>query len=111
MSGTTCVLLSGGNIDPTVLLSVVRAGLTRAGRYLMLRITVPDRPGQLGRTLTAVGALGGNVVTVFHQREGRPGLGILETEIDLTILARDQQHGDEIVASIEALGGGVQRLA
>ena len=75
------------------------------------RGSVPDRPGQLGRTLTAVGALGGNVVTVFHQREGRPGLGILETEIDLTILARDQQHGDEIVASIEALGGGVQRLA
>lgn len=111
-NGITCALLSGGNIDPSVLLSVVRAGLTRAGRYLMLRVRVPDRPGQLSRVLAEVAALGGNVVTVFHQREGRSDLGILETEIDLTILARDQPHADEIVASLETLAGvGVQRLA
>jgi threonine dehydratase len=112
LKGTTCALLSGGNIDSSVLLSVVRAGLTRAGRYLMLRVRVPDRPGQLGRVLAEVGALGGNVVTVFHQREGRSDLGILETEIDLTILARDQQHADEIVATLNELSGVViQRLA
>jgi threonine dehydratase len=112
LKGTTCALLSGGNIDSSVLLSVVRAGLTRAGRYLMLRVRVPDRPGQLGRVLAEVGALGGNVVTVFHQREGRSDLGILETEIDLTILARDQQHADEMVATLNELSGVViQRLA
>lgn len=112
LAGTTCALLSGGNIDPSILLSVVRAGLTRAGRYLMLRVRVPDRPGQLSRVLLEVGALGGNVVTVFHQREGRSDLGILETEIDLTILARDQQHADEIVARLEELAGvGIHRLA
>jgi threonine dehydratase len=112
LKGTTCALLSGGNIDSSVLLSVVRAGLTRAGRYLMLRVRVPDRPGQLGRVLAEVGALGGNVVTVFHQREGRSDLGILETEIDLTILARDQQHADEMVATLNQLSGVViQRLA
>jgi threonine dehydratase len=112
LKGTTCALLSGGNVDPSVLLSVVRAGLTRAGRYLILRATVPDRPGQLSRVLVEVGALGGNVVTVFHQREGRSDLGILETEIDLTILARDQEHADEIVARLEKLAGvGIQRLA
>ncbi len=111
LEGTTCALLSGGNIDPSVLLSVVRAGLTRAGRYLMLRVRVPDRPGQLSRVLTEVGALGGNMVSVFHQREGRIDLGILETEIDLTILARDQQHCDEIVARLQELPGvGLQRL-
>jgi threonine dehydratase len=112
LKGTTCAVLSGGNVDPSVLLSVVRAGLTRAGRYLILRARVPDRPGQLSRVLVEVGALGGNVVTVFHQREGRSDLGILETEIDLTILARDQDHADEIVARLEKLAGvGIQRLA
>jgi threonine dehydratase len=103
--GHTCALLSGGNIDPSVLLSVVRAGLTRAGRYLMLRVRVPDRPGQLSRVLAVVAAHEGNMVTVFHQREGRPDLGILETEIDLTVLARDEAHADEIVTSVSELAG------
>ncbi|HYM66431.1 MAG TPA: threonine ammonia-lyase [Patescibacteria group bacterium] len=103
--GSTCALLSGGNIDPSVLLSVVRAGLTRAGRYLMLRVRVPDRPGQLSRVLAAVAAQEGNMVTVFHQREGRADLGILETEIDLTILARDEDHAAEIVAALGRLEG------
>jgi threonine dehydratase len=112
IKGVTCALLSGGNIDPSVLLSVVRAGLTRAGRYLNLRVKVPDRPGQLSRVLAEIGARGGNIVTVFHQREGRSDLGILETEIDLTILARDQHHADEIVAGLAQLSGvGIQRLA
>jgi len=109
--GSTCALLSGGNIDPSVLLSVVRAGLTRAGRYLMLRVKVPDRPGQLSRVLAVVAAQEGNMITVFHQREGRADLGILETEIDLTILARDEDHAEEIVAALGRLAGvAVQRL-
>ena len=111
LRGSTCALLSGGNIDPSVLLSVVRAGLTRAGRYLMLRVKVPDRPGQLSRVLAVVAAQEGNMITVFHQREGRADLGILETEIDLTILARDEDHAEEIVAALGRLAGvAVQRL-
>lgn len=109
--GTTCAVLSGGNIDSSVLLSVVRAGLTRAGRYLMLRVRVPDRPGELSRILSEIAALGGNLVTVFHQREGRSDLGILETEIDLTILARDQKHADEILSGLGGLGVRIQRLS
>jgi len=105
IKGATCALLSGGNVDPSILLSVVRAGLTRAGRYLMLRVRVPDRPGQLSRVLAAIAQHGGNMVTVFHQREGRADLGILETEIDLTILARDEVHAGEIVAAIRELAG------
>jgi threonine dehydratase len=108
--GITCAVLSGGNIDASVLLSVMRAGLTRAGRYLMLRVRVPDRPGQLSRVLAEIAALGGNLITVFHQREGRSDLGILETEIDLTILARDQEHSDQILARLEGLGGRILRL-
>lgn len=109
-NGATCVVLSGGNIDPSVLMSVVRAGLTRAGRYLMLRIRVPDRPGQLSRALNAVAEHQGNLVTVFHQREAREDLGILETDIDLTILARDARHGEEILAALGELGIKIERL-
>jgi len=105
LKGATCALLSGGNIDPSVLLTVVRAGLTRAGRYLMLRVRVPDRPGQLSRVLAVIAAHEGNMVTVFHQREGRADLGILDTEIDLTILARDEAHADEIEAALKELEG------
>jgi threonine dehydratase len=108
--GATCIVLSGGNIDPSVLLSVVRAGLTRAGRYLMLRIRVPDRPGQLSRVLACVAEHQGNLVTVFHQREAREDLGILETDIDLTILARDAAHSDEILAALAELGIKIERL-
>jgi len=103
--GTTCALLSGGNVDPSVLLSVVRAGLTRAGRYLTLRVKVPDRPGELSRVLAVIAAHDGNMVTVFHHREGRAELGILETEIDLTILARDEAHAEDIVSALGELAG------
>src|ERR1700760_1311363 len=51
-----CALLSGGNIDATLLVSVVRHGLTRAGRYLVLRTRVPDRPGELLKLLELVAA-------------------------------------------------------
>jgi threonine dehydratase len=108
--GTTCIVLSGGNIDPSVLLSVVRAGLTRAGRYLMLRVRVPDRPCQLSRVLACVAEHQGNLVSVFHQREAREDLGILETDIDLTILARDATHSDAILAALAELGIKIERL-
>ena len=108
--GLTCAVLSGGNIDASVLLPVVRAGLTRAGRFLMLRIRVPDRPGQLSRVLACVAEHQGNLVTVFHQREAREDLGILETDIDLTILARDLSHSEEILGALGELGIRIERL-
>ena len=51
--GPTCVVLSGGNIDATTLISVMRHGLTLAGRYLVVRTRVPDRPGELRKLLDA----------------------------------------------------------
>ena len=46
-SGAACALLSGGNIDASMLIEVLRHGLTRAGRYLVVRTRVDDRPGNL----------------------------------------------------------------
>ncbi|HEX3806285.1 MAG TPA: threonine ammonia-lyase [Gaiellaceae bacterium] len=102
-----CALLSGGNIDATLLVSVVRHGLTRAGRYLVLRSRVLDRPGELIKLLELVAAERGNIVEINHRREGI-GLDVVETGVELTIATRDEEHCRELVAALEARGYPVE---
>jgi len=103
VSGDVCALLSGGNIDATLLVSVVRYGLTRAGRFLVLRTRVDDRPGQLLKLLDLVAAERGNILEIHHRREG-PGIAVSETGVELTIVTRDEQHCRELIAALEARG-------
>jgi threonine dehydratase len=98
-----CALLSGGNIDATLLVSVVRHGLTRAGRYLVLRTRVPDRPGELVKLLELVAAERGNILEIHHRREGI-GLHVSETGVELTIVTRDDDHCRELLAALDAQG-------
>ena len=105
-----CALLSGGNIDATLLISVVRYGLTRAGRFLVLRTRVEDRPGQLLKLLELVAAERGNILDINHRREG-PGIAVSETGIELTIVTRDKQHCDELIAALEARGYPLEVIA
>src|SRR5207302_171043 len=65
-----CLVLSGGNIDPTLLIRVIRHGLTAAGRYLLLRVALDDRPGELHRLTGVLADLGLNVVDIEHHRSG-----------------------------------------
>ena len=58
----SCALLSGGNIDPTLLISVIQHGLTSAGRYLVIRSRLPDRPGELIKLLALIAEERGNIV-------------------------------------------------
>src|SRR5213079_681114 len=67
--GPTVAVLSGGNIDPTLLISVMRHGLTSAGRYLVVRTRIPDRPGELIKLLQLCAEQRANVVSVEHHRE------------------------------------------
>ena len=53
-SGSVAVVLSGGNIDATTLISVLRHGLTEAGRFLAIRLLIPDRPGELRNVLDLI---------------------------------------------------------
>jgi threonine dehydratase len=101
--GDVCALLSGGNIDATLLVSVVRHGLTRAGRYLVLRTRVPDRPGGLLNLLELVAAERGNILEIHHRREGI-GLEVSETGVELTIVTRDDAHCRELIAALESRG-------
>jgi threonine dehydratase len=102
-----CALISGGNIDPTLLVSVVRHGLTHAGRYLVLRTRLLDRPGQLLKLIELVAAERGNIIAIDHRREG-VGLDVVETGVELTLQTRDEQHCRELVAALEARGYPVE---
>jgi threonine dehydratase len=101
--GEVGVLLSGGNIDPTLLIQVMRQGLTQAGRFLVVRTRLGDRPGELIKLLQLVAEERANVVSVEHHREGMR-LPIGQTEVELTLGMRDEAHCDELRATLAARG-------
>jgi threonine dehydratase len=105
----TCALLSGGNIDATLLVAVVRHGLTRAGRFLVIRTRVSDRPGQLVKLLELVAEERGNLLEVNHRREGF-GLDVAETGVELTIITRNDEHCRALVAALEEHGYGIESI-
>ncbi|HSB38524.1 MAG TPA: pyridoxal-phosphate dependent enzyme, partial [Gaiellaceae bacterium] len=107
--GPAVALLSGGNIDPTVLISVMRHGLTTAGRYLVVRSRLHDRPGELLKLLELVARERGNVVSVDHHREGMD-VPVYESEIELTLTMRDEHHCSVLLETLRSLGYTVERL-
>ena len=96
-------VLSGGNIDPLVLLHVTQHGLVAARRFLSLRIEIIDRPGSLAALLALVGELGGNVVDVEHSRLGS-SLPLGDVEVALRLETRGAPHCVEIVQALAAAG-------
>ena len=109
-TGEVCALLSGGNIDATLLISVMRHALTGAGRYLVLRTYIPDRPGSLLNLLELVAGERGNIVDIEHHREGMD-LGLAETEVQLTVVTRDEAHCARLCRELEAQGYRIERLS
>ena len=107
-TGTAVPILSGGNIDPTMLISVMRHGLSVAGRYLVMRTQIPDRPGELIKLLSLVAEERGNLVSVEHHREG--DLPVTATEVELTIVTRDEEHCKQLLAAMDERGYPVQRI-
>ncbi len=108
-SRDVCALLSGGNIDLTLLISVMRHGLTQAGRYLVVRSRVADLPGELIKLLQLVADERGNVVSVEHHREGM-SIHVAETEVELTMITRDDAHRRAICEAMEARGFPVEQI-
>jgi threonine dehydratase len=108
-SGPVCCLLSGGNIDATMLISVMRHGLTVGGRYLVFRTRIPDRPGELIKLLELVAAERGNVVSVEHHREGL-AQNVGETEVELTVVTRNESHCSSLCDALDAHGYPLERL-
>ncbi|TYP86255.1 threonine ammonia-lyase [Blastococcus xanthinilyticus] len=99
-------VVSGGNIDPVLLLKVVQHGMAAAGRYLSLRLQVPDRPGSLAALLAELAAGGANVLEVEHERTGTR-LGVGEVEIGVVLETRGPTHAEEVVAALLRAGYAV----
>ncbi len=108
--GGVCALLSGGNIDPTLLISVMRHGLALAGRYLIVRTLIDDRPGALVELLQLVAAERGNVLSVEHHREGTD-VQVAQTGVELTVITRNEEHCSRLCAALEGRGYTLDRLA
>ncbi len=108
-TGTAVPILSGGNIDATMLISVMRHGLTAAGRYLVVRTHVSDRPGELIKLLSLVAEERGNVIAVEHHREGIE-IPVSETEVELTLVTRDEDHCRHLLDAMAERGYVVERL-
>ncbi|WP_353115664.1 threonine ammonia-lyase [Microbacterium sp.] len=91
--GPTVSILSGGNIDPLLLQRVVAHGLAASGRYLTVRIPLPDRPGQLARVSELIAEAGANVIEAMHTRHGH-GLQISEVILELSVETRGPEHSE-----------------
>jgi threonine dehydratase len=109
-SGPACALLSGGNIDATLLIEVTRHGLTQAGRFLVMRTRIQDRPGELARLLALIAGERVNVLAVDHHREGMD-LPVTGTEVELTLATRDDEHCSELLARLAEWGYATERIS
>jgi threonine dehydratase len=89
------VVLSGGNVDAHLIARVVEHGMAHAGRYLVLRVTVDDRPGQLNRLLNIVSSSEANVLDIGHLRHA-PSVHMGQVEIQLTLETRNYAHTVEV---------------
>jgi threonine dehydratase len=101
--GPVSVVLSGGNVDPLLLTRLIEHGLSAAGRYLMLRIVIDDRPGSLAAATAVVARHGLNVLAVEHHRSGAR-VALDQVEVLFTVETRDPKHRDEIVTNLRAEG-------
>lgn len=95
--GTTCVVLSGGNVDLGVVPNLIRRHETAAERRLVVFARIDDRPGGLVRFLSAFARAGANLVEVQHQREG-VDLGVRQTGVHATFEVRSADHAAAVVA-------------
>jgi len=97
------LILSGGNIDPRILASIMVRELERASQIVSFRLTIPDQPGVLGPIATRLGELGANILEVDHRRLflDLPAKG---AKLDVTIETRDAAHAEEILAALNADG-------
>ncbi|WP_370944587.1 threonine ammonia-lyase [Amycolatopsis sp. cg5] len=96
-------ILSGGNVDPLLLLQIIQRGMTDGGRYLKLRLRVPDRPGSLVAVLSRVSSMGVNVIDVEHSRISG-ALAIGEVDISLALETRGPEHCEEVATALQAAG-------
>jgi threonine dehydratase len=96
-------VLTGGNIDPLLLLRVIEHGLAAAGRFLRFTVRCTDRPGQLARLLNQIAEQKANVVDVGHVRHD-PALRLGEVQVALSVETRGPEHSQRLVSALRLSG-------
>jgi threonine dehydratase len=100
---TVGTVLTGGNVDPRLLASVIMRGLIRKGRLSRLHVEVPDVPGSMGSITTILGNVGANIVEILHQRMF-VDLSAKSAEVEVTVETLDHLHVERVVAALEDAG-------
>ncbi len=101
--GSTCIVLSGGNIDIGIIPNLVRRNETNEGRRLTIFVRLPDRPGSLAGLIDVCAAQEANVIEVQHIREGVK-LHPRETGIQVVLEVRSSDHAHELKGVFDQLG-------
>ncbi len=97
------LMVCGGNIDSRLLSSVLMRGLVHDGRLAKLRISLTDRPGALAEVAGIIGAEGGNIVDVLHQRLFRD-VPVKEADVDIAIETIDANHVRAVMDALDGAG-------
>lgn len=101
--GPVVAVLSGGNIDPVLLMAVIRHGMASAGRYLSFRARISDRPGGLAQLLNELAAAGASVLDVVHARTS-VHLHLDEVEVEVQVETRGPKHSESLLAQLRQAG-------
>jgi threonine dehydratase len=108
-TGTTCVVLSGGNVDLGMVPGLIRRNETKAGRRLIVFARISDRPGGLAGLLALFAANGANLVEVEHVREG-VDLHVRETGVQAVLEVRGADHAAAVIEAARSAGYGIERV-
>lgn len=103
------MVVSGGNIDNRLLASILMRGLVRDGRLARLRIEISDAPGTLAKVADLIGANGGNILEVYHQRLFQD-VPVKYAELDVVVEATDTAHLRAMIAALAAAGYPTRQL-
>ena len=101
--------LCGGNIDMNVLTTVIVRGLVQMGRYLKIRTVLKDRPGSLHGLIDIIAEQQANIYAIHHDRTSRR-IGMSDTEVEIELETRGEEHVAELLATLEANGYTVEVL-
>jgi threonine dehydratase len=99
-------VLSGGNVDPLLLMRVIRHGMAAAGRYLNFTVCIPDLPGGLATLLNELAGVEANVLDVVHERTSAH-LHLDEVEVAMQVETRGPQHAERVLRRLRECGYSV----
>jgi threonine dehydratase len=102
--GTVVLVLSGGNIDVTMLSRIIERGLVKDGRLVRLGVVLRDQPGALARLTALIAEERANILHILHDRAFSRHAAIGETEVELTLETSGRKQIDTLKQRLESAG-------